>query len=213
MRKCHISAVSTGYWAFLNFDLCPAISFHLLRGGEALPFSPLSWPNLICSFAPGIGLSGKRLGSTAVDPPPPKGQRPLTLCVFLQTPKICTEDFPLSDVNAKEDLSRTPKGCLGPPREVPDDPNAQKCNKNHWFFNDFEMALNALGGAQTSPGGPPWPLSPAERWPSAPQGAPWTAQHESEVPKSIAKGARGINKFPGRGGSTAVDPPLYFGGP
>ena len=41
MRKCHISAVSTGYWAFLNYELSPAISFHLLRGGEALPF-PLS---------------------------------------------------------------------------------------------------------------------------------------------------------------------------
>ena len=47
MRKCHISAVSTGYWAFLNFLKVPAISFHLLRGGDALPFSPLSWPNLI----------------------------------------------------------------------------------------------------------------------------------------------------------------------
>ena len=148
--------------------------------------------------------------STAVDPPPPKGQRPLTLCVFLQTPKICTEDFPLSDVNAKEDLSRTPKGCLGPPREVPDDPNAQKCNKNQWFFNDFEMALNALGGAQTSPGGPPWPPSPPERWPSARKGAPGIAQDEFEVPKSIAIRARGIQKLPGRGGSTAVDPPPVF---
>ena len=65
----------------------------------------------------------------------------------------------MSDVNAKEDLSRTPKGCLGPPREVPDDPKAQKCNKNQWFFNDFEMALNALGE----------PLSVAKGSPMAPQ--------------------------------------------
>ena len=64
----------------------------------------------------------------------------------MKTPNISAEVLPLSDVNAKEDLSRTPKGCLGPPREVPDDPNAQKCNKNQWFFNDFEIALNALGG-------------------------------------------------------------------
>ena len=60
----------------------------------------------------------------------------------------------MSDVNAKEDLSRTPKGCLGPPREVPDDPKAQKCNKNQWFFNDFEMALNALGGPKRRQGVP-----------------------------------------------------------
>ena len=173
--------------------------------GEAKhsPFPLSAGPISLVDFA----LSGKQLGPTPVDPPPPKGQRPLTLIGILKTPNISAEVLPLSDVNAKEDLSRTPKGCLGPPREVPDDPKAQKCNKNQWFFNDFEMALNALGGAQTSPGGPPWPLSPAERWPSAPQGAPWTAQHESEVPKSIAKGARGIQKTELGGGSTAVGPP------
>ena len=51
----------------------------------------------------------------------------------------------MSDINAKENLSRTPQDCPGSPRQVPDDSNAQKCNENQWFFNDFEMALDALG--------------------------------------------------------------------
>ena len=56
---------------------------------------------------------------------------------------------------------------------------------------------------------PPWPLSPPERWPSAPKEAPGNALDEFKVPKSMAKGAKGIQiqQFPGRGGSTAVDPP------
>ena len=41
--------------------------------------------------------------------------------------------------------SREPqKAAWDPPREVPDDANAQKYNNKQWFFNDFEMALNAL---------------------------------------------------------------------
>ena len=36
------------------------------------------------------------------------------------------------------------KAAWDPPREVPDDPNVQKYNENQKFFNDFEMALNAL---------------------------------------------------------------------
>ena len=47
MGKRHISTESTGYCTFFNSELSPAISFHLLRGGEALPFSPLNWPILI----------------------------------------------------------------------------------------------------------------------------------------------------------------------
>ena len=68
-------------------------------------------------------------GSTAADPPPPKGQRPLTPFGLLLDPKISAEVLPLSDIDAKEDLSRTPQGCPGPPRQVPNDPNAQKCYK------------------------------------------------------------------------------------
>ena len=60
---------------------------------------------------------------------------------------------------------------------------------------------------QASPRGSLWLPGPPERWPSAPKGAPGNAQDEFKVPKSIAKGARGIKKCPGRGGSTAVDPP------
>ena len=56
--------------------------------------------------------------------------------------------------------SRGPhEAAWDPPKEVPDNLNAQKCNKNQWFFNDFEMALNALGGGAKSrkgvPHGPP----------------------------------------------------------
>ena len=78
--------------------------------------------------------------------------------------------------------------------------------------NGFSMISKWLwtrsGSFQTSPGGPPWPPSPPERWPSAPKGAPGIAQDEFKVPKSIAIRARGIQKFPRRGGSTAVAPPL-----
>ena len=81
----------------------------------------------------------------AVDPPPLKGQQALTLFSLLQKPNVSLEVLPLSDVNAKEDLSRTPQGCPGPPRQVRNNPNAQKCHKKQWFFNDFEMALDALG--------------------------------------------------------------------
>ena len=81
----------------------------------------------------------------AIDPHPPKGQRPLTLFGLLQKPKISAEVVPLSEVEDDEDLSRTPRGGLGPPREIPDDLNAPKCKKKQWFFNDFEIALDALG--------------------------------------------------------------------
>ena len=174
------------------------VSSHLLpspAGRRSTPLSPLSWPNLICSFVPGIGSTCYPEGSTAVDPPSPKGQQALTLFGLLQKPNVSLEVLPLSDVNAKEDLPRTPEAAQGPLREIPDDLNAQKCNKNQWFFNDFEMALNALGGAQTSPRGPPWPPSPPERWHRAPTGAPWTAQHESEVPKVGSNRGRGIKKI------------------
>ena len=70
----------------------------------------------------------------AIDPPLLKGQQALTLFGLLQKPKVYAEVLPLSDVNAKERLSRTPKGCLGLPREVPDDANAQKHNKKHMVF-------------------------------------------------------------------------------
>ena len=119
----------------------------------------------------------------------------------------------MSDVNAKEDLPRTPEAAQGPLREIPDDLNAQKCNKNQWFFNDFEMALNALGGLPNVTKGDPMATNPPERWPSAPKGAPGIAQDEFKVPKSIAKGDRGIQKTFREGGSTAVEPPLYFRGP
>ena len=64
----------------------------------------------------GIGSTRPPEGSTAVDPPPLKGQQALTLFGLLQKPKVYAEVLPLSDVNAKERLSRTPKGCLGPPQ-------------------------------------------------------------------------------------------------
>ena len=138
----YISAVSTGYWAFFNFEKGPG---HLLpspAGRRSTPLFPSHRPNLICRFAP---PTCSQLGSTPVDPPPHKGQRPLTLFVFFQKTKISAEVLPLSDVNADTDLSRTPRGCTGPPREFPHDLNAPKCIKKQWFFNDFETALNALG--------------------------------------------------------------------
>ena len=79
----------------------------------------------------------------------------MTLFGLLQEPKISAEVLPLSDVNADKDPSRTPQGCQGPSREFPDDSNAQKCNKNQWFFNDLEMALNALGGGPNVAKGSP----------------------------------------------------------
>ena len=69
----------------------------------------------------------------------------MTLFGRLQKPNVSLEVLPLSDVNAKEDLPRTPEAAQGPLREIPDDLNAQKCNKNQRFFNDFRMALNVLG--------------------------------------------------------------------
>ena len=91
-----------------------------------------------------LGATRPPEGTMAVDTQPLKGQRPLTLCGLLQKTQISPEVLPLSDVNAKEELSRDPRGCPGAPRQVPDGPNAQKCNENHFFFNDFEMALDAL---------------------------------------------------------------------
>ena len=137
----YISAVSIGYWAFLNSELSPAISFHLLRGGEPLPFPLSAGPFSSVGIAP----TCSQRGSTAADPPPLKGQQALTLFGLLQTQNISPEVLALNDVNANKDLSRTPQGCPGPPRQVPDDRNAQKCCKNTWFFNGFEMALDALG--------------------------------------------------------------------
>ena len=89
-----------------------------------------------------------------------------------------------------------PKAAQGPLREIPDDLNAQKCNRNQWFFNDFEMALNALGGGpNVAKGSPMAPPSPPERWPNAPKRAPWTTQHESEVPKIGSNRGRGFKHF------------------
>ena len=87
----------------------------------------------------------------------------MTLFGLLQKTKISAEVLPLSEVDATEDPSRTPRGCPGPIREFPDDLNAQKCNKNQWFFNDFEMALNALGGLpNVAKGSPMAPQSSRE---------------------------------------------------
>ena len=66
------------------------------------------------------------------------------------------------------------------------------------------------GGFQTSPRGPPWPPSPPERWPSAPKGAPWTAQHESEVPKVGSNRGRGIKKFQSGQGQWPLTPTPVF---
>ena len=110
MRNCHIRRIHR-ILGVLNFDLCPAISFHLLREGEALPFPLSAGP----FSSVGIGLSWPPEGSTAVDPPPPKGQQALTLFGLLQKPKISAEVPPLSDVDADKDLPRTPRGCQGPP--------------------------------------------------------------------------------------------------
>ena len=68
----------------------------------------------------------------------------MTLFGLLQKPKVYAEVLLLSDVNAKEDLLRTPRGCPRPPNQITDD-NAQKWYEKQWFFNDFEMALDALG--------------------------------------------------------------------
>ena len=78
------------------------------------------------------------------------------------------------------------------------------------FFNDFEMALNALGKLPNGIKGDPMASSPPKGWPSGPKGAPGIAQDECKVPKSTATTARGIQKIQGRGESKAVNPPLYF---
>ena len=102
----------------------------------------------------------------------------MALIGILKTPKISAEVLPLSEVDTDEDLPRTPRGCPGPIREFPDDLNAQKCNKNLWVFNDFEMALNALGGlpnvAKGSPHGPPVLPRDGLMPPREPQRAPST---------------------------------------
>ena len=86
--------------------------------------------------------------STAVDPPPAKGQRQLIPSGLLQKPKTSAKVLPLSEAHADEDHSRTRRGCLPPPM-IPGDNNARKCNQNVWSFIDFEMALNALGKLPT----------------------------------------------------------------
>ena len=79
----------------------------------------------------------------AVDPRPPKAQRPLTLCVLLQMPQICAEVLSFTDVNAKEDLARTPPEGF------------RYAMKTKCLFNDFEMAENSLGGPPNVAKGPP----------------------------------------------------------
>ena len=69
------------------------------------------------------------------------------------------------------------------------------------------------GSVRMTPRGPPYPPSPPERWHRAPKGAPWTAQHESEVSKVGSDMGRGITEIQSGQGSTAVDTPLYFKGP
>ena len=63
--------------------------------------------------------------------------------------------LPLSDINAKEDLPRTLEAAQGPLQEIPDDLNAQKWDKHQWFFNNFEIAPNALGGLPNAAKGTP----------------------------------------------------------
>ena len=72
------------------------------------------------------------------------------------------------------------------------------------------MALEAVGELPNINKGSPMAPSPAKRWPSAPKGASWAAQHESEVPKVGSNRGRGINKFQSGEGSTAFDPPHTF---
>ena len=98
----------------------------------------------------------------AVDPPPLKGQA-LTLFCLLQKPNVSLKVLPFSDVNAKEELPRTRKAAQASLREIPDDLNAQKWNKNQWFFNDLKIALNALGGLpNVAKGSPMVPQSSQE---------------------------------------------------
>ena len=71
---------------------------------------------------------------------------------------------------------KTPRGpheaAWDPPKEVPDDLNARKCYKNLWFFNDFEMALNALGGLPNVAKGSPMAPQSSREMALCPQGSP-----------------------------------------